>query len=217
MIIAVQLYFLFLAMFLSIKYLMVVKPVMNDNVVVYSMAPVAMLTLVYVNLKAFLRLQDILVIVIVATLGMAGNEVLCKAVLEAYDFGGGLIVYLFGTVVYVAIRMIGLPVRSYNKNNNSVPITNNMALAGIAFSLVFFPEQAGGFIGGSTTFFCQISSILGYLIVHLNRTNTIRFQRVFELTVSSGVLMSVGGTLFQNLAAPCVIGMALGVAHAFVG
>lgn len=113
--------------------------------------------------------------------------------------------------------MIGLPVRTYSKNNNSVPYTNNMALTGIIVSLIFFPSSAGGFIGFTNTFFCQIFAIIGYLIVQLNKTNTIKLQRVFELVVFSAITMSVGATFFQNIFAPSFIGGMIGVAHGFLG
>lgn len=133
------------------------------------------------------------------------------------DFGGGYSVYMFGSVFYLFIRLIGLPVRIFSEHNRSIPITNNMAAAGIIISLAFFPHQAGGFIGLTNTFFCQIFAIIGYLMVRLNKTNTLRLQRVFELTIASGVLMSIGGTLFQNLVAPSVIGFTFGIVNSLIG
>lgn len=69
----VQIYVLFLTMFLSIKYKTALKPVINDQVLIGSMTPVAMITLIFVNLKAFLKLKDIITITLLGTFGFAGN------------------------------------------------------------------------------------------------------------------------------------------------
>lgn len=176
-----------------------------------------MITMVYSNLKGFVKLQDLLIIIVVGSLGFSSNAVIGYVALDVYDFGGGLIIYLFGSAFYLAIRLVGLPVRIFSHYNKVIPITNNMAAAGTIVALMFFPHNADGFIGLTNTFYCQLFALVGYLIVRLNKTNTIRMQRIFELSIASGVLMSVGGTFFQNLIAPSIIGLAFGAFHSLFG
>lgn len=96
-----------------------------------------------------------------------------------YDFGEGLCVYFFAAVYYLFLRLVGMPVRIFSKSNKPIPISNNMAAAGIIVSFLYFQLSAGGFIGDVNTLYCQFFAILGYLILGLNKTNTIRLQRVF--------------------------------------
>lgn len=65
--------------------------------------------------------------------------------------------------------------------------------------------------------YCQFFAITGYLILQLFKTNTVRLQIIFELTIGAGILMSIGGTLFQNFAAPCSIGLIFGMGNSMFG
>ena len=125
--------------------------------------------------------------------------------------------FMFGTIYGLAVRVVGRPIRSFSIHNRPVPITNNMALYGIIFVLIFMPAISSGFAGFSNTLFCQIFAIIGYLLVELNRINQIRLQRVFETAISAAMLMSVGATFFQNLLAPTIIGLAFGIINGFFG
>lgn len=152
---------------------------MNDSMLIASLPNTLMITLVYSNLKGFLKLQDLLIIIVIGSFGYCSNSIITLVVMDVYDFGRGLNVYLFATFFYFFIRFFGMPIRIFSQYNKPIPITNNMAAAGIVISLAFFPHQAGGFLGLSNTFFCQIFAIVGYMISRLNKTNTLRLQRVF--------------------------------------
>jgi hypothetical protein len=50
---------------------------MNGGVFNTCLPAVVMLTLVYSNLKAFLKLKDLIVVIMIGTLGFASNLVVC--------------------------------------------------------------------------------------------------------------------------------------------
>lgn len=50
-------------------------PVMNNSEFISSMPNMVMITLVYSNLKGFLKLQDLLIVIVIGSLGYASNVV----------------------------------------------------------------------------------------------------------------------------------------------
>lgn len=74
--------FLFFNLFLGFKYSEVsFNPIMNDGYLVSSLPNAMMITLVYANLKGFLKLQDLLIIIVIGSIGYSANSIICFAVL----------------------------------------------------------------------------------------------------------------------------------------
>jgi hypothetical protein len=182
-----ELYFLYIAMWGSIKYKIASDALFYAGILNETNLPIAMLTIAYINLKGFLNLKEVVILTLVGVFGFSCNQFLVYDELEGFDFSA-VTVFMFGSLYGFTVRAIAIPTRSFSPLNKFVDLSREHALVALPICVFFFVSiaanmcvlQSNGCINVITTI---CFAIMGAILMHLWTGEKMAVQTIVYVTI----------------------------------